>query len=177
MSKKPRPRLFLDLDGVVNSPAPGWDDVVIFTVSDSYGSGYIIRYTVTVARALVAAIDRLRDDFDLELVILSTWLENPEMIDQLTAAVGGLAGGRLLSIPARNRGGYVSATWKLDALIADLADGPVPFIWADDNEVPIHGAFVATALDVPSLLIAPDQKIGLARAHLAAMRTFLEGLE
>ena len=98
---QPRPRLFLDIDGVINAPHPPWPSTTTFTISDHRGAGYVVNYTVTVtvAPAMVAAIDQLRADHDVELVILSTWLENLAMIGDLTRALGALRGGRLLSIP------------------------------------------------------------------------------
>ena len=176
MAPTPRPRLFLDIDGVVNAPRPGWPETTTFTVSDHRGAGYVINYSITVAPAMVAEIDRLRADHDLELVILSTWLENPAMVADLTRALGALRGGRLLTAPRPKLSGWRPPTWKRDAVLGDLDRKPGPFIWADDEEVAAHGPIVKAALQLPSLMIAPDPARGLTRAHLAAVRTFLEGL-
>ena len=171
-----RPRLFLDIDGVINARQPQWPSTTTFTVTDNQGAGYAIDYTITVAPAMVAEIDQLRADHDVELVILSTWLENLAMIGDLTRALGALRGGRLLSIPLPKLSGWRSPVWKRDALLRDLDRDPVPYIWADDEEVVAHGAFVKSAFEIPSLMITPDPERGLTRGHLAAMRAFLEDL-
>ncbi|MET4705939.1 HAD domain-containing protein [Frigoribacterium sp. UYMn621] len=179
MSTHPRPRLFLDLDGVVNAPHPPWLETTTFTVSDHRGDhrggGYVTTYSITVAPAMVAAIDQLRADFDLELVILSTWLENPEMIGQLTEALDALHHPRLLTIPKRKFGGYRSSLWKREALIEDLEnDPPSAFIWADDDETPLHGDFVRQVYDLPSLMLGPDPEHGITPGDLVTMLDFLE---
>ena len=53
----------------------------------------------------------------------------------------------------------------------------MPYIWADDVEVPLHGVFVRAAFrSVESLQIAPLPEHGLTREHLVEIRTFLEDL-
>lgn len=171
-----RPRLFLDIDGVINAPNPPWPSTTTFTISDHRGSGYVVNYPITVAPAMVAEIDQLRADFDLELVILSTWLENRAIITDLTTALGALRGGRLLTVPRPKLSGWRPPTWKRDALLGDLDREPGPFIWVDDQDVPVHGAFVKGALEVPSLLLASEPEHGITPGDVVAMRLFLEGL-
>ena len=67
-------RLYLDIDGVINADAPMWGDTVVVQVTENYGAGYKVRHKVTYSPGLIAAIDSLRVEFDVELVILSTWL-------------------------------------------------------------------------------------------------------
>ena len=176
MAPTPRPRLFLDIDGVINAPHPPWSETTTFTVTDNQGAGYAVNYTVTVAPAMVAEIDQLRADHDVELVILSSWLENSAMIFDLAMALDALHGPRLLTIPPRKLSGWRSPTWKRNAILGDLGDlgDPVPYIWVDDEEVSAHGAFVKAAVEVPSLMIAPDPNYGLTPGHLEAIRAFLE---
>ena len=173
---RPRPRLFLDIDGVINARQPSWPSTTTFIISDHRGAGYVVKYPITVAPAMVAEIDQLRADFDLELTIVSTWLENPAMVSDLTKALGALHRPRLLTAPLPKLSGWRSPVWKRDALLRDLDRDPVPYIWADDEEVVAHGAFVKSAFEIPSLMITPDPERGLTRGHLAAMRAFLEDL-
>ena len=172
-----RPRLFLDIDGVINAPNPPWPSTTTFTISDHRGSGYVVNYPITVAPAMVAEIDRLRADFDLDLVIVSTWLENPAMVSDLTTVLGALHNPRLLTIPPRKLGGYRSSLWKRTAVLEDLQqDQPSAFIWIDDDELPVHGDFVRRAYDLPALMIGPDPEHGITPGDLVSMRRFLEGL-
>lgn len=174
---QPRPRLFLDIDGVINAPHPPWPSTTTFTVSDHRGAGYVVNYAITAATAMVAEIDQLRADHDVELVILSTWLENPAMVIQLAAALNALHGPRLLAIPPRKLGGYRSSLWKRTALLEDLSQNlPSAFVWIDDDETPLHGDFVRQAYDLPALMIGPDPEHGVTPGDLVSMRRFLEGL-
>jgi hypothetical protein len=174
---RPKPRLYLDLDGVVNAPHPPWPETTTFTVSDHRGGDYVTTYSITVAPEMVAAIDELRADHDTELVILSTWLENPAMIGQLSTSLDALHHPRLLTIPKRKFGGYRSSLWKREALVGDLEnDPPSAFVWIDDDETPVHGDFVRQAYDLPALMIGPDPEHGITPDDLVSMRRFLEGL-
>ena len=177
MAPTPRPRLFLDIDGVINAPHPPWLSTTTFTVTDNQGAGYAVNYTITVAPAMVAEIDQLRADFDLELTIVSTWLENPAMVSDLTKALGALHRPRLLAIPPRKLGGYRSSLWKREAVLEDLSQNPPSaFVWIDDDETPVQGNFVRRAYDLPALMIGPDPEHGLTAGDLAAIRSLLEGL-
>jgi hypothetical protein len=173
----PRPRLYLDVDGVLNAEVPLFDDVQTVAVTEDHGAGYRTEYQITWSPTVVRSLEAMRQDFDLELVWLTTWLESKTLIDQLTAAVGGLAGGRRLVMPPRKLGGFISASWKRDALLADLKRDPATYVWADDVEVVIHGPFVKAGFPaVESLHVAPSDEHGLTAEHLVEIRTFLEGL-
>ncbi len=177
MSTHPRPRLYLDVDGVLNAEAPRFDDVQTVVVTVDHGAGYQTQYQITWSPTVVRGLEALREDFDLELTWLTTWLGSKTMIDDLVAAVGGLTGGRRLVMPPRKLSGYISADWKREAILADLARDPVPYIWADDVELPLHGVFVRAAFPSMKFLhIAPLPENGLTREHLAEIRTFLEGV-
>jgi len=56
------------------------------------------------------------------------------------------------------------------------ARDPGPFIWADDDEVPVHGETVSEAVSEPVRLLAPTSALGLTPAHLEQARAFLAGL-
>ena len=173
MRNRGRPRLYLDIDGVINADAPMWGDTVVVQVTENYGAGYKVRHKVTYSPILVAAIDSLRVEFDVELVILSTWLENAAIF-QMQKKLNAFRGSRWLNIPARGgRQQELPDMWKVDQLIGDLGDDPGPFIWVDDDEVPEHRQFVSNMTDLPSLLIAPNSAHGLTQQHLAAMQEFL----
>ena len=146
-------------------------------MTEDHGVGYQTQYQITWSPTVVRGLEALREDFDLELTWLTTWLGSKTMLDDLVAAVGGLASGRRLVMPPRKLSGYISADWKREAILADLARDPVPYIWADDVEVPLHGVFVRAAFpSVKFLHIAPLPEHGLTREHLAEIRTFLEDL-
>lgn len=172
-----KPRLFLDIDGVINAKHPPWPSTTTFTISDHRGAGYVVNYPITVAPAVAIEIDKLRAAFGLELVIVSTWLENSAMIYDLAKALGALHRPRLLAIPPRKLGGYRSSLWKREAVLEDLSQNPPSaFVWIDDDETPVHGDFVGQAVDLPSLMVGPDPEHGLTPGDLVAVQKFLEGL-
>ena len=174
MSSSPRPRLYLDIDGTFLAETPLFEDVETAVVTDLHGAGYQTQYQISWSPTVVRGVKALLEDFDLELVWLTTWLGSKTMIDDLVAVVGGLAGGRRLVMLPRKLGGFISAAWKRDALLADLKEDPATYVWADDAEVLIHSAFVKAALPtVESLHVAPITEWGLTAEHLAGIRTFL----
>ena len=50
--------------------------------------------------------------------------------------------------------------------LSDQAENPGPFIWADDDEVPVCGETVAKAVSEPVLLLPSDSSLWLTPAHL-----------
>ena len=120
MSKHLRPRLYLDVDGVLNAEAPLFDDVQTVVVTEDHGAGYQTQYQITWSPTVVLGLEALREDFDLELTWLTTWLGSKTMIDDFVVAVGRLTGGRSLVMPPRRLSGYISADWKREAILAFL---------------------------------------------------------
>jgi hypothetical protein len=174
-SRRPRIRLYLDVDGVLNAGHPRWGDAVTVTVVATR-DGQRIGQRVTYSPSLILELTLLAEEFDIEIVWLTTWLVDHSVRD-LTIAMNGLTGGRSLIAPRRDgRHGELPADWKRAAILEDLAREPGPFIWADDDEVPVHGSFVAAAFQVPSLLLAPVFEFGLQRSDVNAIRRFTEGL-
>jgi hypothetical protein len=160
---------------VLNAGHPGWGDTVTITVAttDSWSRR---RQRVTYSPALISELTMLVEEFDIEIVWLTTWLVDHSVRD-LTIAIDGLAGGRSLSAPHRGgRHGELPAEWKRAAILEDLARDSGPFIWADDDEVPVHGRFVAAAFPVPYLLLAPVYEFGLQPSDLLAIRAFASDL-
>ncbi|QNE48679.1 hypothetical protein F1C58_16610 (plasmid) [Glaciihabitans sp. INWT7] len=172
-SSAPRARLFLDVDGVLSAPALMWGDTRRLTVTVKLGGGLAVQYLVWHSPSMLAAIDSLREEFDVELVWLTTWLEDGA-IGNLVGRVGALSGGRWLNIRRRSgRAGELPLEWKRDQILEDLTVTPGPFIWVDDDQVPMFGAAVAASVDVPSLMIAPNPELGLTRAQVDSIRAFL----
>lgn len=171
-----RARFYLDIDGCVLADALTWGDRQTKTLRVRLGGGLGMLYKLDYSRTQLDTIETLRHDFDVELVILSTWLEDGH-IHHLQKKLNALHGARWLPIPRRlGKTQELPHAWKLDALLADQADNPGPFIWADDDEVPVHGETVAGAVSEPVLLLAPTSGLGLTPAHLEQARAFLAGL-
>ena len=167
-----RPRMFLDVDGVLNAPRAGeiWGEVRKITVTFSRGAGYKERYTLTIGLGLIDALEDLKDRLDI--VWATTWCED-DAIHTLTHKLGRLRGNRALPYPRRQavdgtRNGLTPLFWKRDALATDLREnGPVPgFIWADDEFALAGIAPVLKEFETSSLLIKPVADYGLTPEHL-----------
>ena len=172
-------RLYLDIDGVLcssSAPDPAWGTVEGTSVRVDYGGGMCATYNVIWAPALVDALELLQEQFELELVWLTTWNEMDAARTLLVPRLGGLADGRMSPLtPGPLKPGEVCGWRKAERLLQDQAANPSPFIWADDAEVPAHGATVQNATSVTSsLLIAPPTTVRLTLDVVTTMRVWLK---
>lgn len=176
---RPRPRLYLDIDGVINGWGAGlrWPETREAAVPFAGGE---VSFVLVWAPALIEGLEALRRDFDLEIVFLTTWNEEDSARRNVAAAVGGLAGARMLPLTPEALAPYNdSGWWKAQQLLADQKTSPSPYIWADDVEVGEHGD--AVRLDHygnphPFLHLQPVTYFGLTPEHLVQMREFLNTL-
>lgn len=171
----PCPVIYLDVDDTVAADHAdrAWaGELRDATVTQVLSGGFAMRFKVRFAVLLIRELDRLISDFNVELVWNSSWNDDLLITRKLTAKFDGLQGGRVLPYPYGATGD--NGSWKGQALLRDQAADPRPFIWADDKEVPAHGAAVRTATKgTPSLLLAPEPNIGLTPTHVELMREFL----
>jgi len=131
-------------------------------------------------RTPVRTSPRLREDLaalDLDVLMLTSWLEF-DSVDWFFSETGGTPFPyRKLTHPARDFDdpvGAIAARWKVDELIRTVDADPRPFIWADDDEVPLwRDELNVRYPDIPKLLIAPVYDVGLTRDHVARMREFV----
>jgi hypothetical protein len=175
-------RLYLDVDGVINAsrPDPAWRKTATASVPFERDSPQNpTTFEITWAPALVTALNGLRDEFDVELVWLSTWNERANVTANLVPVPGGLRDGRMIpyspqSRPAMEANGW----WKARAIIADQIRSPTPFIWMDDVEVELHGWKILSATrGTSSLMIPTNVMTGLRRDEIERARDWLSGLE
>lgn len=154
--------LYLDIDGVVNYMGSRNQH------AKRSGLGYLRRSVAIVegiffpfnwSGQLLCELDEIDG---LEIVLLSTWNSYPiTLFETLNWTPD-----RILSeVECQD-----TDRAKLEELIEDQKVNPRPFIWADDT---------ATALDVElpddcdALIIQPDEKIGLTKDDLDAIRSFV----
>ncbi|QYF74758.1 hypothetical protein KY500_06230 [Cryobacterium sp. PAMC25264] len=143
-----------------------------------YDDGRTATYEVRWAPALIVAIDELRERFNLELVWLSTWNEADAVRRFLVPELRGFTDGRLLQFDPESVAPNVpSGWWKARHIIEEQSTDPLPFIWADDAEVELHGWRVLNAtLPTKSLMVPPHPMVGLRMADVQAMTVWLEAL-
>lgn len=112
----------------------------------------------------------------VDVTMLTTWLEH-DSVDAFFAEVYPSFVYDKLNFPGRNFEdplGEVPVEWKFDELCRSLDADPRPFIWADDDEVPIWGAKVEERYPgLPKLLLDPKPGIGLTPFHMELMREFV----
>lgn len=174
-------RLYLDFDGVVNADRLAFEDVKNFTikVKKRHGYGHDI-YVIKYSPFVVSELDRFRKDYDVELVWLSTWNENLEVL-RLPEYMGRLFGGRVLNavLPYSSDVTMREWTqWKADALLKDQLNDDTPFAWVDDDAVPLHKKNVAAAtkLDMPKYFVDPPSWRGLWTLDLTLLEKFFKSV-
>jgi hypothetical protein len=159
MDKKPRVRLYLDVDGVLST----WG-----APTDSAFDDWREEAGTKWSPSMVGAVGAL----DVDLTWLTTWGERANSV--LAPLYGWPEKPALAHGPERT-------WWKLDALVTSHTKG-VPFIWVDDEmNLQRHdlgggdGIFERFLdwLESPILLICPRGSTGLSPEHLEAMGQFI----
>jgi hypothetical protein len=200
----PRPYAFIDVDEVLQASAMkyGYERTAVIEEHiptelvhpamrpkklrpgpDGLPAHYARNYTLPKKvryRTPVRTSTKLRDDIaalDLDIYMLTSWLEH-DSVDEFFAQSGGAPFPyKKLVFPGRDHSdplGAVPASWKVDELIRTVDADPRPFIWLDDDEVPVWGATLeARYRDIPHLLIAPLDGIGMTPHHMELMREFV----
>jgi hypothetical protein len=180
-------RLYLDVDGVLNADHPQFnlfgatdspDANKKFVINVKAGGGLVNSYPMTFSPVVVKQLDAFRDLYKVELVWLSTWNENLEVL-RLPAKFGGLEGGRVLHgvIDRYSKTTRAWTKWKADALLSDQKGDNLPFVWVDDEAVDCHASTVDKALpDVSKLFLAPRAYHGLTTTNLDTIEDFLKTL-
>jgi len=170
--------LYFDFDGVVNATEPLHELVQEFHIPID-GSQHLAPVNhITYAPFVVETMERFRAEHGLELVWSTTWNEFNHVL-KLAAYLGGLDGGRVLpaalNVEATNKAEWTA--WKAEAIIADQAADPKPFVWVDDNAHQFWGDKVRELTSAPSLFITPNSHTGLTVEDLNAIDEFLTATE
>lgn len=126
---------------------------------------------------------KLREDIaalGVDVHMLTTWLEH-DSVDAFFAQSGGTPFAYdKLRFPGRDHGDPLGAlpwAWKVDEVRRVLDTDPRPFIWIDDDEVPVWREKIEQEYaHLPQLLIAPVYDIGITHYHRDLMREFVGAL-
>jgi hypothetical protein len=159
--------LLLDIDGVLalTRPSPDSLEVTIEGVDRDIRERYRIHYRPVI----LTGLEELRSGGAIEIVVLSSWLDMPTMLDELAAAIN-LKYDRLLSGPYVGGWGVVEPNWKRNRAIDEITAHPGRvYVWADDELGPDDRASVR-ALSTRHCLIVPREKVGLTTSHLEQIR-------
>jgi len=168
---QPRFRLYLDVDGVINAMTERRAQDFSAVDVTVFGNGMRMTYPILYNQNILNGLQQLRNEFNMELVWLTTWLEDDAILT-LVAKLGTIYDGRLLPIPQRRLSGR-SAAWKVNALLADLNNDPVPYIWVDDVDIHFYGEKAKSESAERALHISPQPNRGLEMSDLDAMRAFM----
>lgn len=146
-----RPRLYLDVDGVIIAKASPFEAVRLPYFGGEYAPEVVSRLGATC----------------LDLVWLTTQ-ENEAL--ELADRIDGLRDGRVLKLDNRQAGSQIAR--KLRALIGDQANSPSPFVWVDDLITPKARRVVTQQLSVPNLIVQTAGKTGLNEPQLVSIEQF-----
>lgn len=176
-----RPSWFLDVDGVINALSPiqqrhlnefsVWDEKRV--------NGYKIRY----APEVIDFINRMSERVDIKWN--TTWQDNA--LIHLSPALG-LKTFSVVNAPgvnspngSMNRSGDLPENrwWKMNAVIDHIEAGGIDFIWTDDHLTPNVRNYIRRKADFEGLetsIITPDGEMGLTRANLTRIKSFVDNL-
>ena len=150
-SKTARPRLYLDVDGVIIAEASPFETVRLRNLGEAYAPEVISRLGNTC----------------LDLVWLTT-RENQAL--ELSESINGLRDGRVLRLDPREHSSQI--TRKMRALFTDQASSPSPFVWVDDLITSEARNIVTNRLSVPNLIVQTDHRTGLNETQLVSIEEF-----
>lgn len=168
-------KLYLDFDGVINAVNPQHDLITNFDIASTNDKIFAKINNMTYSPTVVEALDNFRDFYDVELVWLSSWNDQQDVL-KLPPFLNGLHGGRVLeanlNYEATNKHEWTQ--WKADAIIADQKMNPLPFVWIDDNAHNFHMETVKLATHgTHKSFVQPISDHGLTTENLKTISDFL----
>lgn len=155
-------RIYLDLDGVIYPIRPLYESEVDLDDVDQLHDHEWWRKSI---------VERL-GNLGVEIVMSSSW---GEIFMKRTP----LASPREVIGPVRSLSTGYGGLPKEEAIVEDLMDDPVPFIWIDDhlNQAMIDTVKNAIPSSVPGLYVAPYKMQGLTHDEITAIeKGFLKQL-
>lgn len=174
MTKKVR--MYFDFDGVFNAPEPPYADVEKFSVEVN-GSAHLAPVNnITYSPSVVNRIERLRANFNVELVWLSSWNDENHIL-AVAPFMAGLHEGRVIDAALNHAAdnSHDWTFWKAEAILADQLADPCPFVWVDDNAPRYHGLRITSDLEnISKKIIVPDSKTGLTISDLDEIESFIK---
>ncbi len=194
MNTSTRPRLYLDVDNVLNASKAARKWRTEGDAPDSgYGRGFAVswdtasqggwssmptRYRMTWSLKLIEALKALETDYDVEIVWCTTWCHDaPKSVGPLM----GLGMHHRVLEPLNGVVDFPSINWKLEAVREDQLANPSPYIWIDDEVWDLGPERLLSSLPGDPLdrylLIGPDGPWGITPQHMSEVYTFLNGLE
>lgn len=178
-----KPKLFLDIDGVINVIPPSKCDPNRYPhlkVWDRWKSVEILGYPITYSPDLIDNLNRISKK--VEIIWLTTWrhqaakdfapvvgLDYFEYIDPKGSEY---PWGSTQSFQA----GPEMRWWKLNGVLDALYTEARPFIWLDDDLRSNTKKFVrsvAKDMDVPNLMFIPFEAQGIIPEHIAKIDEFI----
>ena len=163
--------MYLDIDGVINASKRPAFEVCSTKAVFITDSGMKRKFWMDFAPEVITTLDQIREEYQVELVFLSTWCHEMHVL-KLPRAFNGLFGGRVLepaSLPFGEEDPALWTAWKAEMLLADQVENPLPFSWLDDEAVPVHGDKFGSE---DAFLLAPDPRTGLTSENLTDLVRF-----
>jgi len=166
--------LYLDFDGVLNAVEPQHDKVENFVIKIENSLNFLPETFIVYSPNVVETLERLREQYKMELVWLTTWNENNTVL-RLAEHLKGLDHGRVLpaNLHTAKVGKREWTQWKAEAILEDQKASERPFIWVDDNAHKYWGEAVNEGTEASSLFVTPNSTWGLTKNNLDKMEQFL----
>jgi hypothetical protein len=170
-------RMYLDFNGVINAVSPEHPDIDSFGFPIENSPYFAANNHITYSPTVIRRIDEFRHTHGIELVWLST-LNVDNHVLKLSKLLSGLDGGRVVpaSLHTDNVGPKLWTEWKYNAILADQKESRMPFIWVDDKAAEYWGEEVLAGVDVESLFITTDARIGLSITDFKHIDEFMKSL-
>lgn len=159
-------RLYLDVDGVINTGYPSWPRVAEKRVGNRHGE-WLIRWSPD----LLAELSSL----DVNLVWTTTWTHDASgpLAEALDFDFG--KGKRWLQRqPGEDP--FPSIHWKDRAILRDQGTDPAPYIWVDDELRAARWAQYEPSVGhklFTNLIVGPNPDMGITPEHIEKMRQFI----
>lgn len=167
-------RAYLDFDGVFNVDKSPFGDDVRTSYAVKVGRGLTENFSIVYSPTAMTSVMDLLAKHNVEVVFVSSWCDNLHIL-RVMDKLGYFPNARVLH-GVTNASGKTRRdrnNWKYDAILADLKGDAVPFVWVDDEAVPVFKkAMRATLPDADKLLLAPLSWHGVTHGMLSDMDAF-----
>lgn len=195
MNTLAKPRLYLDVDNVLNARKAARKWRTEGDAPDSgYGRGFAIswdtgtgggwnsymptQYRMVWSVKLIEALKALEKEHNVEIVWCTTWCDDaPKSVGPLM----GLGASHRVLHPLNGVVSFPSIEWKLESVREDQLANPSPYIWIDDEVWDLGIDRLISSLpggkDDRYLLIGPQGPWGITPQNMKEIHSFLEGLE
>ena len=140
-------KMYLDFDGVFNAPKPPYNDVTTISVTVKDSKHIAENSVITFSPSVINRIERLLQEHDVELVWLTSWNDDNQILN-VARLMSGFPEGRVIQANLNHaaENSHDWTLWKAEAILEDQKTYNTPFVWVDDNAPRYHESRVIEEL-------------------------------